>query len=158
MYIDNIILDGNGSLHGVDYSEKMFDKARKKLGLDINGKQADKCDKINIHLCSVTNMPFEDEKFDRVFHVNCFYYWADMDAALTELYRVMKPGALMVTTLNNEKLQRGEILGWLRYGDIDNSRYMNCLERNGFENVLKKRLHTTDNVPLDAILATKRLE
>lgn len=145
-------------MHGVDHSERMHNKARKRFGLDTKGKQTDKCDKIYIHLCSVTNMPFEDEKFDRVFHVHCFYYWPDMDAAVIELHRVMKPGALMATTLHNEKLQRGKRKGANRYGDIDNNRYMNSLERNGFENVLKKRLDTSDNEPLDAILATKRLE
>ena len=63
----------------------------------------------------------------------------------------------MITTLNNEKLHRDIRKGANRYGDIDNNRHMNSLKRNGFENVLKKRLDSTDNEPLDAILAAKKL-
>ena len=149
------LLDGSGSIHGVDFSPTMVKMASKRLGLRDKGKHEADTGKIVLHECSVTEMPFEANVFDSVFHCNCYFYWPDMDAAVKELYRVMKPGAKIVTTMNYEESLRGQRKGLMRYGNIDTARYMDSLKRNGFGNVRMKSLHLGINKPLEAILATK---
>ncbi|KAJ1481126.1 hypothetical protein T484DRAFT_1808464 [Baffinella frigidus] len=31
---------------------------------------------------------------DKIHHMNCAYFWRDLETALSELKRVLKPGAL----------------------------------------------------------------
>ena len=133
----------------------MYRLASNRLKLDDKRKLHVDTGKISLHVCSVTDMPFTDNTFDRVFHVNCHIYWPDMDLAVKELYRVMKPGALMVTTLNRKGLKLVKRLGYVKYGDIDHDIYMDSLKRHGFVNVHMEELDTRGIESLQAIYATK---
>ena len=42
---------------------------------------------------SAQQIPWEENFFDKVLSVESFYYYADQDRALMELFRVMAPGA-----------------------------------------------------------------
>ena len=130
--------------------------ARERLGLDDRRKGESEKGKLKLHLCSVTDIPYDDITFDRAYHVNCYYYWPDMDEAVKELHRVMKPGGLMISTLNIEDLRRGKRRGLIRYGDIDPERYIDSLRKYGFVNVIMENVETDNNGPLQAITATKQ--
>lgn len=49
-------------------------------------------------------LPYSDNFFERVFHVNCYYFWPDLDQGISELGRVMKTDGLMVSTFVRDKL------------------------------------------------------
>lgn len=46
---------------------------------------------------SATSMKFEDATFDAVFSINCFEHIDDLETALSEMYRVLRPGGLLFT-------------------------------------------------------------
>ena len=100
--------------------------------------------KIQVTLGSVDNMPYESNTFDRVYHCNCFYFWPDLEIASKEIYRVMKPRSLMVTTLSLESLEKAKEKGFLACGNPDPKRYMEGLEAAGFENVKMEQMKEGD--------------
>lgn len=64
---------------GVDVSPDVVLRARRQFP------------ELDLHEASVEAMPFEDGGFDAVFAVNVAYFWKDVDAAVGELVRVLRP-------------------------------------------------------------------
>lgn len=124
-----MISDGSGRLYGIDYSQFMVTKALKKFRQPIQQK------KIDITLGDVCNMPYPSGSFDRVYHCNCYYFWPDPLQAATEIYRVMRPGAFMVTTVKPATIEMATSKGFFKYAKPDTVPYMHTLETAGFVNV-----------------------
>ncbi|XP_069101050.1 uncharacterized methyltransferase YdaC-like isoform X2 [Argopecten irradians] len=145
------IKDGEGKVYGVDFSEEMVTIATKLVGEDISKG------KVELIHGDVADLSFfESNKFDRVFHCNCYYFWPDLDTAVRELHRVMKTDALMVTTMNLERSLRMKELGLFRYGNIDQRRYTDALKACGFNDVsVEKTKHKDSGKIYDAICARK---
>lgn len=84
-----------GSVTAVDLSEGMLGIAREKAaarGLDnFHTQVADACE-----------LPFEDASFDAVCCRLGFMFFPDMEMAAREMYRVLKPGGSIVTTVWSE--------------------------------------------------------
>ena len=75
---------------GVDIAEGMLEIGRKKI------KQKNLADKVELYMGDSENLQFEENKFDAVtvgFGVRNF---ENLDKGLREIYRVMKPGAMVV--------------------------------------------------------------
>ncbi|GAB1602794.1 uncharacterized protein LOC115227913 [Argonauta hians] len=123
------IKGGNGKVYGLDLSPYMVESASKLMKQGISNNQ------VELHLGSVMEMPFEDNSFDRVFHCNCFYFWLDFDKCAQELYRVLKPNSLMITTFDAKRLKAAEDKGFMKYGNANIENYMDVLRKNKFENV-----------------------
>jgi sterol 24-C-methyltransferase len=76
----------------------------KIVGLNNNDYQLTRCKKLTTeqglsHLCSYfkadwMHMPTEDNTYDAIFHVEALEHSPDRVASFTEIYRVLKPGAL----------------------------------------------------------------
>ncbi|XP_055510764.1 uncharacterized protein YxbB-like isoform X2 [Leucoraja erinacea] len=96
-----------GKLYGLDISEYMYNTASERLQADIQSG------KVTLFLGSVEQIPLADNAVDKVYHCNC-YYWPDLRAGSREIHRVMKPGALMVTALHLEYLQKLIAAGLLK--------------------------------------------
>ena len=77
-------------LYGIDISEDMLRTALQKSHEAISNG--------NMHLtiADVVSLPFEDERFERIYTVNTHYFWSDIDKGLQEIRRVMKPDALFL--------------------------------------------------------------
>jgi ubiquinone/menaquinone biosynthesis C-methylase UbiE len=72
-----------GYAAGVDYSDDMLDVARERLaGLD----------QVDLRQGSVESLDFDDAVFDAVSCTQTLLYVDDIEAALAQLYRVLKPG------------------------------------------------------------------
>lgn len=142
-----LLTEPAGHLIGVDYSEYMHSKARELLSEHVtNGKVA-------LHNCDVAAMPLADSYVDKVFHCNCYYFWPDLKKGAAEIHRVMKPGALMVTTL---RLANVSYMASKQVMPKDNWRpeaYMAALKDCGFIDVRMEDIHM-DNVTFQAIYAT----
>ncbi|XP_072321591.1 uncharacterized methyltransferase YdaC [Eucyclogobius newberryi] len=137
----------HGTLLGVDYSELMHNKAKKLL------KEHVASGKVRLHLCDVAAMPLADNTVDRVFHCNCYYFWPDQRKGASELHRVMKPGALMVTTL---RLENVSLLASKQALPKDKWRpevYMSALSDSGFTDVRMEDARA-ENITFQAIYAT----
>lgn len=125
----NILKDGKGVLYGIDKSFYSIERSSKRLKHGI----ADK--KVILFNGSADSIPLNTDTIHRVYHCNCYYFWPNMRSVMREIYRVMRPGGLMITTLNLENLKKAEAKGILKYGHPDPVKYMACLEMYGFENV-----------------------
>lgn len=75
---------------GLDQSRTMIDAAVERHADLIRSGRA------SFILGQVERMPFEAGRFTKVFSVGVIHFWTDPVAALTELRRTMRPGALMV--------------------------------------------------------------
>ena len=107
----------------------MVDVAKRRLKNEIiRGK-------VDIQEGNVLALPLGNDTIDRSFHCNCYYFWPDLRAGCRELYRVMKPGSYMVTTIRVERIKGSKKKGYLKYGNIDHVAYMDTLAEVGFKDV-----------------------
>ncbi|KAM7404791.1 hypothetical protein PAMP_012104 [Pampus punctatissimus] len=142
-----LLTEPTGRLIGVDYSEFMHQMASERM------KELLASGKVTLHHCDVAAMPLADNTVDKVFHCNCYYFWPDLRKGATEIYRVMKPGGLMVTTL---RLFHVATLAAKRVMPGENWRpeaYMAALRDSGFTDV---RMETKQHkhITFQAIYAT----
>ncbi|XP_028849636.1 24-methylenesterol C-methyltransferase 2 [Denticeps clupeoides] len=136
-----------GKLLGVDYSEYMHQLASKRLQPFITRG------KVTLYLCDLAAMPIEDSSVDKVYHCNCYYFWPDLRAAATEIHRVMKPGALMVTTLRLKSVALVASKNMLPTENWQPDIYIEALKATGFTNV-RMEDRTDKNITFQAIFAT----
>lgn len=71
-----------GRAEGVDFSDAMLAHARRRCA-DL--------EQVNLQQGSIETLPFEDASFDAVSCTQTLLYVKDMDKALQEIYRVLKP-------------------------------------------------------------------
>lgn len=72
---------------GIDLSEGMAQRARER-GLDV-------------HIGSVTDLPFEDESFDLAYSFKVLAHVPDIETAIHEAVRVTRPGGHLLLELYN---------------------------------------------------------
>lgn len=72
-------------LAGIDLSNEMLEVARRRLGTDVELKEA-----------SAEALPFGDATFDAVVSTSVFHYIREPQRALQEMRRVLKPGGRLV--------------------------------------------------------------
>lgn len=78
-----------GRVIGADPSEVMAEVAlARNRGLVRSGR-------VDVAIAEVAALPFAAACFDKVLCVHVVYFWPDLDAALRELARVIKPGGRM---------------------------------------------------------------
>jgi len=71
-----------GQVIGLDVSDEMIRRAR---------SASTEHDNLMFVVGSAQQIPWEENYFDKVLSVESFYYYADQDRALAELFRVMAP-------------------------------------------------------------------
>lgn len=57
------------SIAGIDHSQTMLAAASSR------NREAVQSGHVHLELGSVMNLPFEDARFDKVFSINCIYFW-----------------------------------------------------------------------------------
>ena len=83
--------EGFGQVVGVDVSDEMIRVAR-----------ADSKDFENVMFVwgSATQIPWEENFFDKMLSIESFYYWPDQERGLAELFRVMAPKGRLFILIN----------------------------------------------------------
>jgi ubiquinone/menaquinone biosynthesis C-methylase UbiE len=76
---------------GVDASPEMVKKAEESTSLTVRAR---------FEVCPFEALDFKDVHFDRAFSMEALYYAADLHKALSEVCRVLKPGAPADLVLN----------------------------------------------------------
>ena len=76
----------NGFVAGIDFSETMLEQAR-----EVNAS-AIKSGLVELKFGEVSSIPYGDELFDKVFGINIMYVLPDLQKAIQEMWRVLKPG------------------------------------------------------------------
>lgn len=90
---------------GLDISEGMFESAQKKT-------QRNSLSNIQFQKGDVQNIPFPNDSFDRVVAMHMLYHASDIDKALSEISRVLKPEGMVVVTANS--MHSRKKLGFLK--------------------------------------------
>jgi ubiquinone/menaquinone biosynthesis C-methylase UbiE len=80
----------SGKVVGIDYSEESVAVSRRR------NRREELAGRVEVHLGSVSSMPFPDATFDLVTAIETYYFWPDLGKDLSEVRRVMKPGAQLV--------------------------------------------------------------
>lgn len=142
------VAEGSGKVYGIEMNKGLFERAEKFCSLEIHEE------KVEIHFGIPSHMPFLDDYFDRVFHCNAFYFWPNLELTVKEIFRVMKPGALMVSSLDLEGMKKLEATGNLRALNLDPLNYMVALESQGFQGVQVKYM-TYKNKMYQTVFSTK---
>src|SRR5262244_2487687 len=83
--------EGFGQVVGVDISDEMIRQAR---------AASKEFENIMYVWGSATQIPWEENFFDKMLSVESFYYYPDQDRALAELFRVMAPRGRMFILIN----------------------------------------------------------
>lgn len=75
-----------------DYSKTELEQAKEIYG-----------DKIETRAGDIYKLPFKDEELDGLMMIRVTHHLKDMDKALAELYRVLKPGGVAVIEVANKR-------------------------------------------------------
>ena len=81
------IVGSTGSVVGTDISDSALAMAEKRCR-DFSW--------VSLENCSADNMPFDDNSFDVAISTQVYEYLLDIDKALSELFRVLRPGGRAV--------------------------------------------------------------
>src|SRR6266702_6765505 len=136
--------EGFGQVVGLDVSDEMIRRAR----------QASKdFDNILYVWGSAQQIPWEENFFDKVLSVESFYYYADQDRALMELFRVLAPHGRMFILINLYK-DNPYSLQWVDKLKVpvhvrSEAEYIGMLERHAFEKVEARRIPDDTPTPDD---------
>lgn len=83
-----MILQGtSGEVHGVDISEPMVKRARRRFRRD---------ERVHIHRASAEALPLPDAAIDKACSVNNIYFWDEPAGVMAEFARVIRPGGRLV--------------------------------------------------------------
>jgi ubiquinone/menaquinone biosynthesis C-methylase UbiE len=119
--------------HGIDYSDKMIEGARKLLQKHCS----DLVLRVDFRVASVTDLPYTEAMFDVVTSHRCLMAlldWELQKKALLEIYRVLKPGGLLV-------LMEGTFDGLERLNRARASFGLEAIPPDGRERLLTLKFH-----------------
>lgn len=83
--------EGGGQVIGLDVSDEMISRAR---------AASKEFENVMYVWGSAQKIPWQENFFDKVLSIESFYYYADQDLALVELFRVMAPNAKLYILIN----------------------------------------------------------
>jgi ubiquinone/menaquinone biosynthesis C-methylase UbiE len=110
-----------GFVAGVDHAALMARMARKR-----NARAAHE-GRVQLSQADVAALPYGDAFFDKVFSINCIYFWPDPLAGLKELKRVLKPTGTLAITVRDRQREA--------YKPFTSDNLQALLEATGFRNV-----------------------
>jgi len=92
----------NGRISGVDPSPVMLRQAWRRNARAIASGHVD------LRAAPASALPFADASFDKVASLNSIAFWDDVECALAELRRVLRPGGRMVHVVMPQWLKGDE--------------------------------------------------
>ena len=99
----------HGHVSGIDLSQEMVRSASRR------NAQAIKAGQVTLRHGDLTTLPFTENQFDKVFSIQTLYFWPDPPHALAEIFRVLKPGGVLIVTLSTGNIDSTEITGLEHY-------------------------------------------
>ena len=125
-----------GKVFGVDYSA-----ASVEVSKEVNKEFIDS-GRVEIHHCSVSELPFDENTFDLVSGFEAYYFWPDLINDLKEIYRVLKNNGILLLVnegykCENEK-KRKIVEKWTKLGNFkvhSPDEYKDFLKKAGFSDI-----------------------
>jgi ubiquinone/menaquinone biosynthesis C-methylase UbiE len=91
----------SGHVHGIDMSMLMVEQAAR-----LN-RHAIRHGKVELRVGEASQLPYQDESFDRIFCVNVIYFWPTPEQELAQMYRVARPGAKLAIYIGDREQMTG---------------------------------------------------
>lgn len=91
---------GLAHITGMDLSPTMLRAASHRL------RRAGQRDRVRLLRGDLEALPYRDGSLDKIWSVHTFYFWADPEAVLADLLRVLAPGGRIVVTLATGTVSR----------------------------------------------------
>jgi ubiquinone/menaquinone biosynthesis C-methylase UbiE len=134
--------DKPGQVVGLDVSDEMVRRARA-------GSTA--YDNVMFVVGSAQQIPWEENFFDKVLSVESFYYYADQERALAELFRVIAPKGKLYILINLYR-DNPYSLRWVEELKVpvqmhSEREYIEMLKRHTFEDVRALRVPDLSPTP-----------
>lgn len=89
------LLERGGDVFAVDVAAEMIRQAKARFC------SFDSTDRIHLSVADVTNLDFPESYFDAIISVGLIEYLSHEEPVLEELYRVLKPGGILIITVPN---------------------------------------------------------
>ena len=143
--------EGFGQVVGVDVSDEMIRQAR------AGSKDFDN---IMFIWGSATQIPWEENFFDKMLSVESFYYYPDQERALAELFRVMAPKGRLFILINLYK-DNPYSLQWVDKLNVpvhvrSAAEYVDMLRKHAFEHVEYAQIPDDTPTPDDYVTKSFR--
>jgi arsenite methyltransferase len=124
-----------GQVVGIDISDEMISRAR---------AASREVDNVMFVWGSAQQLPWQENFFDRVLSVESFYYYADQERALAELFRVTAPKGTLYILINLYR-ENHYSLRWVDELKVpvqvrSEQEYVDLLKKHTFENVRAVRV------------------
>jgi arsenite methyltransferase len=138
--------EGFGQVVGVDVSDEMIRLAR-SASKDF--------DNLMYVWGSATQIPWEENFFDKMLSVESFYYYPDQERALAELFRVMAPRGRLFILINLYK-DNPYSLQWVDKLKVpvhvrSAAEYVELLKKHAFEDVEYRQIPDDTPTPDDYV-------
>jgi ubiquinone/menaquinone biosynthesis C-methylase UbiE len=85
------------SISGIDFSELMYNKARKRNRKFINKGI------VNLKHGDLLTVDIDTEKYDKIFCVNVIYFWNDLNKVFDKIYSMLNNGGMYCIFMTQEK-------------------------------------------------------
>lgn len=82
-----------GQLYGIDLSSRMLSLARERLG-----------DKVELKKCNAESIHYPDNFFDKIICTEVLEHTLNPSSVIQEIFRVSKPGGVVILSIPNEDL------------------------------------------------------
>ena len=143
--------EGFGQVVGVDVSDEMIRVAR---------TESKDFENVMYVWGSATQIPWEENFFDKVLSVESFYYYPDQERALAELFRVMAPKGRLFILINLYK-DNPYSLQWVDKLKVpvhvrSAAEYVELLKGHAFENVEYAQIPDDTPTPDDYVTKSFR--
>ena len=127
--------EGGGQVIGLDVSDEMISRAR---------AASKEFENVMYVWGSAQKIPWQENFFDKVLSIESFYYYADQDLALVELFRVMAPNAKLYILINLYR-DNHYSLRWVDELKVpvqvrSEQEYVELLQKHGFISVEAHRI------------------
>jgi ubiquinone/menaquinone biosynthesis C-methylase UbiE len=116
-----------GQVYGIDISQEMVRAARRRNAGAITAGR------VVLRQGEVSDLPFANEQFDKVFSIQTFYFWSDPLRVLAEIARVLKPGGRLVITLSTGTTDSTPASGLERYQALLEEQILPAMRQSGWQ-------------------------
>lgn len=124
----------NIKYYGLEMSELMFQEARQINRNFVSQKQA------FFSIYDGTEIPFEDNLFNKVFTVNTIYFWQEPEKLLSEIYRVLQPKGILCITFAEESFMKQLPFTQFEFELYSTEKAEKLIEKTSFKIINKETL------------------